>query len=197
MSLPPLLQSLRIPVIGSPLFIVSNPGLVIAQCTAGIVGSIVLLSRRGRAAAARDWPLWALGLPIAAALIRSLAHVLSKVGMETVPDAYLAGLVAFTVSSLMTFGTQAARRERPRIMLAGHGPLWFVASGVCMAVAVTALNQALLAGRIVVVVPVVAASPVFTMLLSIAVFRRERLTGRLIAAVCIVVPSVIVIALGR
>lgn len=46
MSLPPLLQSLRIPVIGSPLFIVSNPDLVIAQCTAGIVGSFPALNAR-------------------------------------------------------------------------------------------------------------------------------------------------------
>ncbi|MEO7277846.1 MAG: nitronate monooxygenase, partial [Sphingomicrobium sp.] len=38
MALPRVLQSLRLPVIGAPLFIISNPALVIAQCTAGIVG---------------------------------------------------------------------------------------------------------------------------------------------------------------
>jgi nitronate monooxygenase len=46
MSLPPILQHLRIPVIGAPLFIVSNPKLVIAQCTAGIVGSFPALNAR-------------------------------------------------------------------------------------------------------------------------------------------------------
>jgi nitronate monooxygenase len=46
MSLPPVLQKLRIPVIGSPLFIISNPKLVIAQCTAGIVGSMPALNAR-------------------------------------------------------------------------------------------------------------------------------------------------------
>ncbi|MES2327458.1 MAG: nitronate monooxygenase family protein [Pseudomonadota bacterium] len=46
MSLPPILQGLRIPVIGSPLFIVSNPKLVIAQCTSGIVGSFPSLNAR-------------------------------------------------------------------------------------------------------------------------------------------------------
>lgn len=46
MSLPPLLQSLRLPVIGSPLFIISNPDLVIAQCKAGIVGSFPALNAR-------------------------------------------------------------------------------------------------------------------------------------------------------
>ena len=66
-----------------------------------------------------------------------------------------------------------------------------------MALAITALNQALLTGQIIVVVPVVSAAPVFTLLLSILVFRRERLTARLIAAVAVVVPSVILIALGR
>jgi nitronate monooxygenase len=45
-SLPPILQRLRIPVIGAPMFIVSNPSLVIAQCTSGIVGSFPALNAR-------------------------------------------------------------------------------------------------------------------------------------------------------
>ncbi len=46
MSLPPILQTLRLPVIASPLFIISNPDLVIAQCCAGIVGSFPALNAR-------------------------------------------------------------------------------------------------------------------------------------------------------
>jgi nitronate monooxygenase len=46
LSLPALLQTLRIPVIGAPMFIVSNPKLVIAQCTSGIVGSFPALNAR-------------------------------------------------------------------------------------------------------------------------------------------------------
>jgi nitronate monooxygenase len=45
-SLPPILQRLRIPVIAAPMFIVSNPKLVIAQCTSGIVGSFPALNAR-------------------------------------------------------------------------------------------------------------------------------------------------------
>ena len=41
-----LLSKLRIPVIGAPLFIVSNPKLVVAQCSAGIVGSFPALNAR-------------------------------------------------------------------------------------------------------------------------------------------------------
>ena len=46
MALPPILQQLRLPIIGSPLFIISNPDLVIAQCKAGIVGSFPALNAR-------------------------------------------------------------------------------------------------------------------------------------------------------
>lgn len=47
MSLPSILQNrLSVPVIGSPLFIISNPDLVIAQCKAGIVGSFPALNAR-------------------------------------------------------------------------------------------------------------------------------------------------------
>ena len=46
MSLPLNLQRLRIPVIAAPMFIISNPKLVIAQCTSGIVGSFPALNAR-------------------------------------------------------------------------------------------------------------------------------------------------------
>lgn len=46
MSLPAILQNLSIPVVGSPLFIISNPDLVIAQCKAGVVGSFPALNAR-------------------------------------------------------------------------------------------------------------------------------------------------------
>jgi len=46
MSLPSLFDRLRLPVIGAPLFIVSNPDLVIAQCKAGIVGAFPALNAR-------------------------------------------------------------------------------------------------------------------------------------------------------
>lgn len=46
MSLPPILSSLRLPVIAAPMFIVANPDLVIAQCKAGIVGAFPALNAR-------------------------------------------------------------------------------------------------------------------------------------------------------
>jgi nitronate monooxygenase len=45
-TLPPILKNIAFPVIGSPLFIISNPKLVIAQCKAGVVGSMPALNAR-------------------------------------------------------------------------------------------------------------------------------------------------------
>ena len=54
LPLPAALQGLRLPVIASPMFIVSTPALVIAQCKAGIVGSMPALNARP-AAQLDDW----------------------------------------------------------------------------------------------------------------------------------------------
>jgi nitronate monooxygenase len=55
MSLPGVLQNrLSVPVIGAPLFIISNPDLVIAQCTSGIVGAFPSLNARP-AARLEEW----------------------------------------------------------------------------------------------------------------------------------------------
>lgn len=50
MALPEILKkNLRIPVIGAPLFIISHPPLVLAQCKAGVVGSFPALNARPEA----------------------------------------------------------------------------------------------------------------------------------------------------
>jgi len=50
MSLPPILQRLKLPVIAAPMFIAGNPKLVIEQCKAGIVGSFPALNARPKEA---------------------------------------------------------------------------------------------------------------------------------------------------
>jgi nitronate monooxygenase len=46
MSMPAILKNLPLPIIGAPLFIISNPKLVIEQCKAGVVGSMPALNAR-------------------------------------------------------------------------------------------------------------------------------------------------------
>ena len=46
MSLPPVFDNLRVPIVAAPLFLISNPDLVIGQCKAGITGSFPALNAR-------------------------------------------------------------------------------------------------------------------------------------------------------
>ena len=48
-GLPSIFSKLRLPVVGAPLFIISNPDLVIAQCKSGVVGSFPALNAREKA----------------------------------------------------------------------------------------------------------------------------------------------------
>ena len=56
--LPPILQGLRLPLIAAPLFIISVPKLVIAQCKAGIIGSFPALNAREDAGAPPLLDVW-------------------------------------------------------------------------------------------------------------------------------------------
>ena len=47
MNVDDLKKSLKLPIIGAPLFIISNPDTVLAQCAAGVVGSFPALNARG------------------------------------------------------------------------------------------------------------------------------------------------------
>jgi nitronate monooxygenase len=58
LSLPSCLTSLRLPVVAAPLFIISNPDLVIAQCKAGVVGSFPALNAREAAGEPVELERW-------------------------------------------------------------------------------------------------------------------------------------------
>ena len=158
-----------------------------------IVLAIMILTKKD-AKIETNWPIWALALPIGAAAIRAFAHVLTKIGMEEVPDAYLAGLVGFVVSALITLCINKFRRGTPSLPWRNPSARWFMAASCCFSLAVIALNTALHQGQVVQIVPIVAASPIFTLILSVTIFRRERITKRVIIAVLMVVPAVALIA---
>lgn len=165
----------------------------IAIGTLVIVLAIMMLAKKDGKISS-NWPLWALALPIGAAAIRALAHVLTKVGMEEIPDAYLAGLIGFVVSAIVTLIIHKSRRVSSTISLKNPGTKWFIGASACFSLAVLSLNTALYHGQVIQVIPIVAASPIFTLLLSIGIFRQEVITKRIVLAVFMVVPAVMLIA---
>lgn len=153
-------------------------------------GAIVASYRRQ--GIVRDWALWALALPLGAAFVRASGHAVTKIGLADVPSPSFAVMVSNTVS--LVIALTAFRIEGRRYTGNTRSHLWFVASGLSAAVSLHFLNSALQIGTLVSVVPVVSATPVFTMLLGLLVFRREAFSCRTAATIAMVVPGVILVA---
>jgi drug/metabolite transporter (DMT)-like permease len=180
-------------VLGGVLFLAEHLALPTALGTLGVVGGVMVLSARG--GLPRSWPAWALLFPAAASLIRSAAHVGVKMGLLLLPNVVLSGLVAYGVSGVVALGLWRMQPAARRPPLTGAGMGWFVLSGISNAGAIFALNTALMLGQVVLVSPVVAAYPVFTMLGSWLFYRNEPITRRMVLALLLVVPSVMLITL--
>lgn len=169
-------------------------GVDIAIGTAAIVAGVVVLSWRSDFS--RAWPWWALLLPIGAAGLRSLAQALAKVGMESLPSPYFVGLVGYSVSFLVAVVDHRRRGARLALVV-DRGCGWLVLTGLSYGLAILALNSALNCGRLSVVAPIVACAPLFTLLLGLSLFRERAVTGRVVLAVLLVVPGVVLISLDR
>jgi len=167
----------------------------VALGTIAVVGGIILLANSsGRVQA--GWPLWALILPIGASFIRSLGHALTKYGMDWVPSPLFAALIGTSVSVIVAFATQRAKRQVKPAPWRWQSHQWFIYAGVANAVGLLSLNTAINRGEIISVIPVVACSPVITMFLSRFVFKQESITKQKILAVCLIVPAIILIAVS-
>jgi DME family drug/metabolite transporter len=142
----------------------------------------------------RTWPLWAIALPLGATLIRATGHIVTKYGLLEVDSPSFAVLVGNSVS-LGTAVLAYKWQQRPFSGM-GSGNRWFVAAGIANALSLQFLNNALSVGDVVAVVPIVSATPVFTLLLGLLYFGRETITWRTAATMALIVPGVILVALS-
>jgi drug/metabolite transporter, DME family len=185
-------------VLGGVVFLHERLTPPLALGTLGVMAGVMVLSRRGRLP--RAWSAWALAFPLGAALIRSMAHVAAKWGLTLLPSVVMSGLIAYTVSFVIAGGVRTARSAHGspgRGTLLGQGMVWFALAGATNAGAIYALNSALMRGQVVLVSPLVATYPLFTLLGSRLFYRSEPITGRMLLSVAVIVPSVIVITLGH
>jgi drug/metabolite transporter (DMT)-like permease len=177
-------------VLSAVLFLDETLGLRELSATALIVLGTVALSRHGGADASEQQQ-GALWLPWSAAALRALAQVLSKAGLALWANPFAAALVGYTLSSAVVWATALGRRTRPEFDR--HGAAWFAVTGILNGVAVLCLYRALSTGAIVLVSPIVATYPLFTLMLSALVLREERMSGMLITGVALTVAGVIVL----
>jgi len=183
----------------TPMFAVAGALLFLGEAlTAGnvlgtiaiVLGMLVLTWSGG--ARTRNWPLWAIALPFAAAAIRALAQVLTKAGLALWANPYAAGLIGYTVSAAVIL--VAARAGGPRRPTDRRATPWFVATGALNGGSLFMMYTALAKGQVSMVSPIVATYPLFTLGLSALLLRRERPTGRMIGGVALTVAGVVMLA---
>ena len=180
--------ALAVLVLGETL----SPAIVIGGLM--IVAALVVMSWRGSPEASGGWRLL---LPIAGAMLRGLAQILSKLGLNLWPSPFAATLISYTVSGAAIWGVTLARPgAEESYRLAARGVPWFMAAGILNALAVLLLYRALQTGRVSVVAPLVALYPLFTLLYSALFLRTEALTRRVVLGALCAVAGVIVLVRG-
>ena len=141
-----------------------------------------------------DWALPALLFPLGASAIRGVVQNIGKFGLQQLPSPYFACLITFQVSFLgailiyrYRFGCLPSRLPLKSVM-------WSGLSGTCLAIGFLSMYSALKYGRVVVVSPIMATFPLYTLIISL-LFRQERFRMRILIGMVLVVGGVIWISI--
>ncbi len=171
------------------IFLGERLTLAIAAGTLLTVAGIVALSWAPRGSHRQRLVAAALAFATATAAIRGFNHFIGKIGMELLPNAFMAAFCSFAVSLTILAAAYRWRRGRWPGRLPAAGIRYFSITGLCIASGIGLLFAALLVGQVVIVSPVVGTYPVFTLLAS-AALGDERITGKVLAGVGLVVVGV-------
>jgi drug/metabolite transporter (DMT)-like permease len=148
-------------------------------------------SPRGAGALLRITLLFATG----AAVVRGLNHSLGKWGLESMPNVFMAGFVSFSVSFCCALLVYRLRTGTLIVRIPRAGLGYFAVTGALIAVAILCMYGGLVTGQVVVVSPIIAAYPLFTLLTAL-MFKQERLTAKLALGVLLVISGVVLISRG-
>jgi drug/metabolite transporter (DMT)-like permease len=140
--------------------------------------------------------LWLLMLPLGASAIRGFIQPVIKLGLERWDNPIAAVAIGYTVSSAVLILAALVWSRAPEQRLDYRGALWFAAVGLCNGSAVLSMYAALGRGTVTLVSPLIAAYPLVTLLLSVFFLKRERIDGRLAAAVATTVGGVVVLLIA-
>lgn len=166
-----------------------------AQALLGIVLTIagLVLATWSPKGIKRGWPLWAILVPLGAALVRGMSQPGLKIGMQDVPSPLFALLVTTTVSTLV-LGAMLARHHLQGRTRFGAGVGWFTLNGLVNGAGILSLNFALPLGTLTLVSPLAGTVPLWALLLGLFVFKRETLRWKhLLIALLIVVGGALIV----
>ena len=179
-------------VLGAAAFLGEALGARELVATTSIVLGTMALSRPAAGVTAIP-PRSALWMPWSAALLRSIAQVLSKAGLALWPNPFAVALVSYSVSVVIVWTAGAFAPVRSAPAFTRRGVAWFALTGVLNGAAVLSMYYALTTGPVNAVAPVVATYPLFTLALSAALLRQQRLSGRLMGGVVLTVAGIAIL----
>jgi len=130
------------------------------------------------------------------AAVRGVTMSTGKFGMNFTYDPPLAGAASFTVSTVGTWLIFRATRGRFPRNVPRAGLKWFAITGVANGIAVFFMYGAIALGTVTVVSPIIAASPVFTIIIGRILFK-ERLTTKTLFGIGLVLAGVIALGAAR
>lgn len=147
--------------------------------------------------ATRTWPLWALLLPIAAALLRGLVQPVVKLGLEVWPNPLAAATIGYIVSTAVVLMLHILRHTKSAPGN-GSGGWWFSLVGICNGGAVLSLYAALARGPVALVAPLVATYPLAVLVLErVLVGRAAAITLAGLAGIGAIICGVVVLVGSR
>jgi len=179
-------------VLGAALFLGEPLGIREVAATAVIILGVRSLVRAGRAGAevalrAASW------LPWSAAALRGAAQLLSRFGLLLWPSPFAATLIGYSVSAIVVWAVPALGRGRGGFAINPRGAAWFAATGALNGAAVLLMYHALSSAPVYLIAPIVATYPLFALVSSALVLRREPLNAARIAGVGLIVGGVVLL----
>lgn len=166
------------------LFLHEEMNLQAAAGMAALILGLLMASFIGKGA---RWGASAvlLLIPLGAALARGVVQPLAKWGYIQGPSPYFGTLVMATVSTVVLGAVVAwrpAARRRPSARVSGV----FALNGVMIGTGIFVMQYGISHGEVMIVAPLVALTPIWTLLFGALVFRSEQLTWRHAAVAALV-----------
>ena len=174
------------PVFATGLAVLVLGEVVTGQTLAGtavIAGGIAFIALRSRSKNV-SWPIWAVAIPLGAALTRAISQNFVKIGLTDLPSPLTAALIGSLTSMAVVVSINVTSGHRMPHWNAGY--LWFGLCGVLNGIGLVGLNIALTLGDVVVVAPLIATTPAFTLITGWLFFRREALGWSSVIAAAII-----------
>lgn len=160
---------------------------------AAIVAGVTLIGFGRGTGASASWPLWVLGLPLLAAVIRGAVQPAIKVGLAMWNSPLVAVGIGYAVSAVAVLTVAGMRGGLGLNASNRTGVAWFAAVGLCNIAAVFTLYAALARGPVSLVSPVVASYPMVTLFLSWFLLRGTRPHWRVVLGIVATVAGIVLL----